>query len=117
MATLDTSLLGEHDLGLKVLLEIGNERLRQVCEEGFTAEHDSYLRMGQLANMGAAYAQYASKHRAAETTSTAAYRRDNPEFWTGPYEWWKPKDIRADLVKAAALIMAEIEMIDRGIGL
>jgi hypothetical protein len=27
--------------------------------------------------------------------------------------WWKPKDRRRDLVRAAALIIAEIERLDR----
>lgn len=29
------------------------------------------------------------------------------------YEWWKPTNRRRDLVKAAALILAEIERLDR----
>lgn len=38
-----------------------------------------------------------------------------PPFF--PYEahWWKPKTPREDLVRAGALILAEIELIDRAI--
>lgn len=33
--------------------------------------------------------------------------------WPWADEWWKPKDRRADLVRAGALILAEIDRIDR----
>jgi hypothetical protein len=36
-----------------------------------------------------------------------------PAFWPWPPEWWKPCDRRANLVRAAALLIAEIERIDR----
>ena len=31
-------------------------------------------------------------------------------------EWWKPKDRRRDLIRAGALIVAEIERLDRNKG-
>lgn len=34
-------------------------------------------------------------------------------FWPWQRKWWKPKDPRRDLVRAGALIIAEIERIDR----
>lgn len=33
--------------------------------------------------------------------------------WPWSREWWKPKNPRRDLVKAGALIVAEIERLDR----
>lgn len=36
--------------------------------------------------------------------------------WPWDAEWWKPTDNRRDLVKAAALIIAEIERLDRAEG-
>jgi len=30
-------------------------------------------------------------------------------------EWWKPKDRRRDLIRAAALIVAEIERLDHAL--
>ena len=32
-------------------------------------------------------------------------------------DWWKPKDKRRDLIRAAALIVAEIERLDRKIAM
>lgn len=43
-------------------------------------------------------------------------RADVPELWPWPSEWWKPTDVRRDLVKAGALILAEIERLDRAAG-
>ena len=36
-----------------------------------------------------------------------------PTEWPWDAEWWKPTDRRRDLVKAGALILAEIERLDR----
>jgi hypothetical protein len=35
------------------------------------------------------------------------------EIWPWDRKWWKPKDRRRDLVRAGALILAEIERLDR----
>jgi hypothetical protein len=35
------------------------------------------------------------------------------QIWPWDRKWWKPTDRRRDLVKAAALILAEIERLDR----
>jgi len=37
--------------------------------------------------------------------------------WPWAEKWWKPKNERRDLVKAAALILAEIERLDRAAGI
>jgi len=36
------------------------------------------------------------------------------ELWPWADRWWKPKSVRHDLIRAAALIVAEIERLDRG---
>lgn len=42
------------------------------------------------------------------------YQESFPEsFWPWEEEAWRPKNPRHDLVKAAALILAEIERLDR----
>lgn len=84
------------------------ERQRQVEVEGWTPEHDD-------------------KHSAFEMASAAAYYAASPAArlkgrfpkmpgfgWPWAARWWKPTDNRRDLVKAGALILAEIERIDRG---
>jgi hypothetical protein len=80
------------------------ERRRQVDYEGWDAEHDDqYQNSGQMAQAAAAYALRASP---------AQYNHAH-DLWPWSDEWWKPKDVRRDLVRAAALIIAEIERLDR----
>lgn len=80
------------------------ERRRQVDDEGWDAEHDDqYQNSGQMAQAAAAYALRASP---------AQYNHAH-DLWPWSDEWWKPKDVRRDLVRAAALIIAEIERLDR----
>lgn len=84
------------------------ERRRQVEAEGWTPEHDDEHSNGELSDAAGCYALFASipeEHRP----------RSVPEFWPIQWQcnWWKPTDQRRDLVKAAALILAEIERLDR----
>lgn len=82
------------------------ERHRQQAVEGWTPEHDDAHDIGDLAVAGACYA--------AKAAGRGMHRADSvPTLWPWAREWWKPKDPRRNLVKAAALILAEIERIDR----
>lgn len=89
------------------LADVTAERRRQIEEEGWTGEHDDRHTDGSLALVGAAYALNASVDSYSPT-------RD-PAYWPLSWDkkWWKPKDRRRDLVRAAALIIAEIERLDR----
>lgn len=79
------------------------ERFRQIEVEGWTPEHDRKTHdAGELAYAGAHYAFYAGKEV------------EMPSTWTWKREWWKPQSFRRDLVRAAALIIADIEMWDAG---
>lgn len=82
------------------------ERRRQVEVEGFTPEHDDEHDACEMADAAAAYALYysgwAEGGRPVEVW---------PADWS--HKWWKPTTPRRDLVKAGALILAEIERIDR----
>lgn len=85
------------------------ERRRHVEVEGFTPEHDDSHDAGEIAGAAAAYAAYRS-HAKPETIM--GY--DVIEMlWPWSPRWWKPKDRRRDLVRAGALIIAEIERLDR----
>ncbi len=77
------------------------ERYRQIEVEGWSAEHDESHERGELANAGAHYAFYAGRDIAMPTT------------WPWDRSWWKPQNFRRDLVRAAALILAELEKFDR----
>ncbi|MGA9855078.1 MAG: hypothetical protein WBR29_07375 [Gammaproteobacteria bacterium] len=78
------------------------ERFRQIEVEGWSIVHDDTAHAaGELANAGAHYAFYAGRDVAA------------PSTWPWSHQWWKPQNFRRDLVRAAALIVAEIERFDR----
>lgn len=76
------------------------ERQRQVSVEGWTPDHDDAHDDGSLACAASCYACAAAGLADAE--------RDWP--WNGGF---KPADPRRMLVKAGALILAEIERLDR----
>ncbi|MCY1301645.1 hypothetical protein D9M70_512690 [compost metagenome] len=82
------------------------ERRRQVEAEGWTTEHDDDHGDGQMAQAAAAYAL-----RTRWTGNIA--ESDSPSFWPWSEEWWKPTSKRRMLIKAGALILAEIERLDR----
>lgn len=83
-------------------LAIVAERRRQIEAEGWTPDHDLDHRKGELALAGATYALYARHDR----------RHVCPPEWPWDREWWKQHSFRRDLVKAGALILAEIDRDD-----
>ena len=89
-------------------LDIAAERRRQVDEEGFDPAHDDEHDNGELADAAACYALGVySDH------PSAGVPGDIPPYWPWDETWWAPKDRRRNLVRAAALLMAEIERLDR----
>ncbi|EPI4979858.1 hypothetical protein [Raoultella planticola] len=82
------------------------ERQRQVAAEGWTAERDDSYQNSELADAAACYAIHA--HNQGFST---------PAHWSWSTTWWKQTNPRRDLVKAGALILAEIERIDRAAGI
>jgi hypothetical protein len=82
------------------------ERERQVRVEGWTAEHDDKYSHGQLGLAASCYAEEGPR----------PYGHDYPTCpgrWPWSANYWKPKDYRSNLVRAGALILAEIERLDR----
>lgn len=79
--------------------EIAEERERQISEEGITARHDDEHVDGSLALAAAAYAIH--------------FRHAAGLLWPWERESWKPGTRRRNLVKAAALIVAELERLER----
>lgn len=95
---------------MAALDDIAAERQRQIEREGYPADHDDRYSWGALAYAGAAYALSGGGSDAfRERYST----EDPPSMWPWLPRFWKPKDRRTDLVRAAALILAEIERLDR----
>lgn len=86
--------LSEHSAAIKDVIA---ERERQVSEEGWTPAHDDQYADCELTQAAICYIDTSF----AETN------------WPWAAEWWKPTNPRRDLVKAGALILAEIERMDR----
>jgi hypothetical protein len=89
------------------------ERQRQVSAEGWTTEHDDEHCDGELAFSAAAYANHSAIFRDAGALGMTYKTKAYPPNWPWAREWWKPTTPRRDLVKAGALILAEIERLDR----
>lgn len=87
---------------------IAAERRRHVTAEGWTPEHDDEHAHGEMAIAAACYAL----PRCRERTDLQA------SAWPWAREWWKPTpdDRVRELVKAGALIAAEIDRLLRAEG-
>lgn len=93
----------------KVIQEIAAERARQMGAEGWDIKHDDEHDRGELAYAAACYAFVAGDQGRGEPSEWRAPL----VYWPWDQSWWKPKDARRNLIRAAALIVAEIERLDR----
>lgn len=98
----------------KAASDVLAERARQIGAEGWTLEHDDEHDGGQMAAAAAAYAIEASSQVGG--MMPAAPNDVPPSYWPWDEKWWKPRDPRSNLVRAAALLLAEIERLDRKAG-
>lgn len=85
----------------QAVLDVAAERRRQIEAEGWTPEHDDEHGDGSLAVAASCLA---------DTERTPGLC---PGRWPWPASAWKSKGRRHDLVRAGALILAEIERLDR----
>lgn len=90
-----------------VIEEIAAERQRQRDEEGWDDAHDDEHTDGSLATAAACYALSGAG------ISDGMLARIRAAVWRWASKWWKPKSKRRDLIRAAALLVAEIERLDR----
>lgn len=105
---------------MSVIDEIAAERRRQRVIEGWSLAHDDSHKDGEMSRAAACYAAHASAYqRVASDVGLDAYAAVEPRAsvnsigWPWYREWWKPRNPRRDLIRAAALIVAEIERLDR----
>ncbi|NQC29464.1 hypothetical protein [Pseudomonas aeruginosa] len=84
----------------KAWLDVQAERRRQITAEGWTPEHDDLYCAAELPRAAAAYILNGANDEA-------------PAIWPFVAKWWKPRDARSNYVRASALILAEIERLDR----
>lgn len=83
-------------------LDVLAERRRQVEAEGWTPEHDDKYPGGQLACAAIAYLMVGVNPNGARL------------WWPWDAKFWKPSpDTRRNLIKAGALLLADIEWLDR----
>lgn len=87
--------------GVAAIEDVIAERERQVAIEGWAPAHDDTYRAGELPAAAVCYALH------------GAPQQGCPQQWPFAAEWWKPGEPRRNLVKAAALLIAEIERLDR----
>lgn len=104
---------------MSVIDEIAAERRRHVEAEGWDSDHDDNHVDGSLAQAAAVYAFGATVGCAERSVMDEFGTTGTPHrihsLWPASWsrEWHKPKSRRRDLVRAAALIVAEIERLDR----
>lgn len=120
---------GSPALPSRAACDVLNERLRQVQREGWTPEHDDAHGDNSLALAAVCYAlppkyreleerpfERIADQAQGESVILREYLRVPwpwPVRWHG--FWWKPKSRRQDLIRAAALLIAEIERLDRAV--
>jgi hypothetical protein len=80
---------------------IAEERERQISEEGYDAHYDDFYSANQLGYAAACYA-------AGTRVSSAG-----TDVWPWDEKHWKPRTARENLVRAGALIVAELERLER----
>lgn len=101
----------------KAASDVLAERQRQIEREGWTPEHDDSHPHGEMARAAATYCLCADGPPKPGVASEL-YQSRRWDFnilaaiW--PRNWrFNPKDRRSNLVRAAALLLAEIERLDR----
>lgn len=107
LSALTSPASGERDAVTQAAADVLAERKRQVEAEGWMPGHDDGHTSGELAQAAAAYSYYCTDADNSQPPAESIF----PTTWDE--SWWKPSDHRRNLVKAGALILAEIERLDR----
>jgi hypothetical protein len=86
----------------EAMIDVLAERRRQIDMEGWTTAHDDAYSKNELQRAAMCYLMLP----ASDASLPHA-------LWPWDFKWWRPTTYRRNLVKAGALILAEIERIDR----
>jgi hypothetical protein len=82
-------------------LDVIGERRHQINDLGFSSQQDDGYVFDELTRAARAYIMVSNPGE------------DQPSYWPWDRKFWNPKDRRENLVRAAALLIAEVERIDR----
>jgi len=99
--------------GIELIIE---ERQRQIDKEGWDSEHDDSHTSMCLATASASYALHvASNHADVHESWKEILKECSNKVWPFDEQWFKPtpEDPIKQLVKAGALIVAEIDRLQR----
>ncbi|CAM5767111.1 hypothetical protein [Bosea minatitlanensis] len=105
----------------RALVDVIAERRRHVEGEGWTPEHDDAHTRGEMVLAAVSYGTNAAVRLRMTADGYPPVKIDElsaaadvPRSWPWARSWWKPAGgTRRILVKAAALLVAEIERLDR----
>lgn len=87
---------------------IAAERQRQIESEHWTPDHDDAHDLGEMTIAAWCYAEHAVNQ------TRGHMNRPRQSWWPWSARWWKPSgDPIRNLVKAGALIAAEIDRLQR----
>ncbi|TFH86626.1 hypothetical protein EQG41_11795 [Billgrantia azerbaijanica] len=107
----DSAFAGTNHNSSASYLAVYRERMRQLTVEGFSRERDDGYQQAELSRAAQSYCLIASLQlRFGELPDPSRYCDDN---WPWARKWFKSSGPRRNLVKAGALILAEIERLDR----
>jgi len=97
--------------GIELITE---ERQRQISQEGWTPNHDDKMRHGQIAEAALTYIEtHLIRENFNEDKVAVRIADVAGDRWPWAEQWFKPKNSIHDLVKAGALIAAEIDRLQR----
>lgn len=102
-----------------VIKDVINERQRQINQEFYSTENDDEYKQNELLRAAVCYAENVVRRGWVFDSNFGpdVYQEEEvPDLWPWDIDFWKPKNPRRDLVRAAALLIAEIERIDRSTG-
>lgn len=106
--------VGEGKWTTAAAIDVMAERRRQIEVEEWTPEHDDGYDSGELAGAASCYAAHVNGRQWIFPDRPDDYQDEPaPDYWPWDADWWKPKSPREDLVRAAAMLLAEIERLDR----
>ena len=90
------------------------ERKRQISAEGISSYEDDMYESGELIDAALSYLKAAALQARGEDQKCLDTLADAGIVpWPWENKWWKPSDQKRNLVKTGALILAELDRLER----